>query len=304
MISFKQGTLVGSLLLFTACAQPGADSNTAAQAQTGKFNYAPAVGRPHHETMRRTEEVSIPGSPMRDAEQWTLDWDVTTSQEANLFKKSLKLVGLKINVNGADVLRGDEIKANSVVIDVLTDKDSNVVDVRGAEQLSAAIVGLGSPEVQPMLKRAFSPARMKALVVLRSIELHRDFVGRPSQVGSQWMANDEATGGTKQIRVVSESPCGANKCVQVSREYQLDRRALYQEISERVGAYVKSQGGDPSKVDVVGMDLKLEDSLLIDPASMDYHGARFNQEATIRVAGPNGELPVAFKVRRETDYKY
>lgn len=305
MVSLKQTTLVGALFLLASCAEPGAESKTAADARATTFTYAPSVGKPSHETMRRSEEVSIPGSPMRDAEQWTMDWDVVTQMEANLFKRTLKLVGLKININGAEALRGDEIKSSPVVIDILTDKDSNVVDVRGADQLSAAIVGLASPEVQPVLKRVFSPERLKALVVARSQELHADIVGRPAQVGSQWMANDPSGGGgSKQIRVVGEAPCGALRCAQVTRKYDLDRRALYQEISERVAAYVTSQGGDPSTIQVTGMDLKLEDSLLIDPSTMDYYGARFNQEATIRVAGPKGELPVAFKVNRETDVKY
>ncbi|HEY3499131.1 MAG TPA: hypothetical protein VGK73_30785, partial [Polyangiaceae bacterium] len=114
-MSLKQATLAAAVLLLTSCAEPGADSKTAADARSATFVYAPTLGKPSHETMRRSEEVSIPGSPMRDAEQWTMDWDVVTQQEANLFKRSLKLVGLKIN--GADALRGDEIKSNSVVID-------------------------------------------------------------------------------------------------------------------------------------------------------------------------------------------
>jgi hypothetical protein len=266
--------------------------------------YAPALGKPHHEYMKRYDEMSIPGTPVRDSEEWNMDWEVVTTQEANLFKRSLKLVGLKISSNGLDALRGDEVKANNVVIDVLTDKDSNVVDVRGADQLSAAIVGLGSAEAQPILRRVFSPERLKALVVVRSMELHADFVGRPSQVGSQWMGTDPGGGGTKEIRVVAEAACGASKCVQVERKYDVDRKALYAQVSARVAAYVQSQGGDPSKVQVTGMDLKLEDSLLIDPNTMDYHGARFVEDATIKVTGPNGELPVAFKHHRQSSYKY
>jgi hypothetical protein len=304
MVSFKAGVAVGCLFALISCAQPGADSNTAADARSATFVYAPSLNKPSRETMKRYEEMSIPGTPVRDAEEWTMDWEVVTTQEANLFKRSLKLVGLKIKSNGLDLLRGDEVKANTVVIDVLTDKDSNVVDVRGTDQFSSAIAGLGSPEAQPALRRIFSPERLKALVVVRSMELHADFVGRPSQVGSKWMANDPGGGGTKEIRVVAESPCGASKCVQVERKYDVDRKALYAMVSERVGAYVQSQGGDPSQVQVTGMDIKLEDSLLIEPNSMDYHGARFVQEAAIKVAGPKGELPVAVKVQRETSYQY
>ena len=288
----------------SACGAPQGDANTASKANSGTFTYAPTLNQPHRETMRRYEEVSIPGSPVRDAEQWTMEWDVVTTQESNLFKRSLKLVGLKLNVNGADQLRGDEVKASQATIDVLTDKDSNVADVRGADQFSAAIVALGTAEAQPVLKRVFSPERMKALAIVRSRELHGDFVGHPAAVGSQWMASGGDSGASRQIKVVGEAPCGAKKCLQVVRVYDIDREALYAEISERIAAQVKAQGGDPSKVKLAGAEVKVEDSLLIDPATMDYYGARFDEAATVRVAGPNGELPVAFKLRRESDFKY
>jgi hypothetical protein len=304
MVSFKYRAVVAGALFFSACAQPGAESNTAAAAQSSTFVYAPAVGKPVRETMRRYEEMSIPGSPIRESEEWTMEWDAVTTRESNLYKRSLKLVGLKIAANGQEVLRGDEVKANQVVLEVLTDKDANVVDVRGTDQFSAAIVGLGAPEAQPVLRRIFSPERLKALAVLRTVELRSDFVGRPSQVGSQWMASDPNGGPTREIRVVAEEACGSARCAKVTRKFDVDKNALYQEVSARVAEYVKSQGGDPSQIKVSGMDLKLQDSISLDPASMDCHGARFIQDATIRVAGPNGELPVAFKQRRETDYAY
>jgi hypothetical protein len=289
------------LLCLSACAGAESEPKTAAQAKPGAFTYAPALDQPRRETMRRIEEVSIPGSPMRESEQWTMEWQVVTTRETNLFRRNLRLVALKININGAEQLRGDEVKASQAAIDVLTDKDSNVVDVRGTEDLSSAIVKLADPKVQPILARVFSPARLKMLVVMRSMELHADFVGRPTAVGSQWIATDQSSNATRQISIVGEAPCGATQCLKVVRKYDLDQQALYGEISGRVAAYVQAQGGDPTKVSLVGMEVKLEDQLLIDPATMDFHGARFNQEAKIRVAGPNGELPVVFSARRETD---
>ncbi len=92
--------------------------------------------------------------------------------------------------------------------------------------------------------------------------------------------------------------------MQVRREYDVDRSAIFVDVSQRVGAYVQSQGGDASKVAVTGMDLKLEDSLAIDPATMEYHAAEFLQDMQIHVTGPNGELPVKFKIQRHTDYRY
>lgn len=304
MISFERGRSILGVLFLLACASGEPAANSAAAANTGTFVYAPPLNKPYHETMKRYEEVSIPGSPMRDAQEWTLDFDVVTTQESNLFKRSHRLVGLKININGAEQLKGNEVKADLATVDVLTDKDSNVVDVRGTDQLSNAIANLGAPEVQPLLKRIFSPERLKALVVLRNIEQHADFVGHPATVGSQWQATEPDSGVVRQVRVTGQEACGSARCVQVQRTYQLDRQAVFAEVSERVAAYVQSQGGDPSKVQLTGMDVKLEDSLVIDPATMDYHSAHFGQDATLHVAGPNGELPVAFKVLRERSYRY
>ena len=304
MKKFQQGLALGFVFLASACAGSSSESKTAAGGGGSAFTYAPTLNAPYHETMQRYEEMSIPGTPMRDAERWTLDWDVVNGQESNLFKRTLKLVGLKLNVNGVDQLRGDEIKPSGVTLEVLTDKDSNVVDVRGTDQMSAAIVALGTPEAQPVLARIFSPQRLKALAVLRSIEQHADFVGRPAAVGSTWTAADSESGGTKQVKVISESPCGSAKCVKVERTYEPDKNALFAEVADRVAAYVKSQGADPTQVKLVSLDVKLQDSLVIDPATMDYHGLNFGQDATLHLAGPNGQLPVALKIERSSDYKY
>jgi len=302
MKSLGSGAVLGFLLLASGCAESG--TTPKAPANAGAFVYSPALNVPYRETMQRYEEMSIPGTPMRDAERWTLDWQVVTAQDGSNFKRTLKLVGLKFNANGVDELRGDEIKSAAPAIVVITDKDANVVDVHGTEQLSAAIVALATPEAQPILKRLFSPARLKALVVVRSVEQHADFVGRPSQVGSQWTTTEPDASSTRQIRVVAETPCGASKCVQVQRSYDLDKQAVFDDVSERVASYVQSQGGDPNRVQLTDVAVKLQDSLIIDPATMDYHGARFDEDATIRVAGPNGELPVMFKLQRQSEYKY
>jgi hypothetical protein len=303
MKTFQHALALGVVFLSSACGGSGGEAKSPAGA-TGAFNYAPTLNAPYHETMQRYEEMSIPGTPVRDAERWTLDWDVVNGQESNLYKRTMKLVGLKLNVNGADQLRGDEIKPAGVTLQVLTDKDSNVTDVRGTEAMSNAIAGLGTPEAQPVLKRIFSPERLKALVVLRTIEQHADFVGHPAAVGSTWTAADPGGGATTQVKVVSESPCGKAKCVKVERTYDVDRNELFAEVSERVAAYVRSQGADPSQIKLVGLDVKLQDSLVIDPATMDYYGANLGQDATLHVAGPNGELPVALKIERTSDYKY
>jgi hypothetical protein len=37
---------------------------------------------------------------------------------------------------------------------------------------------------------------------------------------------------------------------------------------------------------------------------MDHFGAKFDQQATIRVAGPKGELPISVKIQRQTDVRF
>jgi hypothetical protein len=294
------------LLASAACSGPAGVAAAGSEAPTApeKFTYAPVLDKRFQHTQRRYEEVSIPGSPMRRSEEFILEWDVVTKQESNTFRATQRLVGLKININGLELLKGDEIKDDMVAVDIVTDKDSNVVDVRGADQLSAALVALAAPEAQPHVARIFSPERLKALGVARSLERHADFVGRPSKVGSQWMANDPATGGTKEIRVVAEEACGADTCLRVVRQYDADRQAIRDSVAAQVKADVQAKGGDPNQVDVTGMDIKHEDMLLIDPATMEYHGATFIQNATVQVAGPEGQLQVAFKLERQSTYKY
>lgn len=304
MTSIPKTLAAAAILLSTACGPNSSDPKTAAEGKPTTFTYAPTLDKPYRETNRRYEEVTIPGSPMRDLEEWTIEWQAVVTRESNLFKRSLRLVGLKISVNGVPQLKGDEVKAAMATVDVLTDKDSNVVDVRGTDELSAAIVALGDEQARPALARVFSPARLKALAMVRSQELHQDLIGRPTPVGSKWLASGTSGATTREVSVVGEEPCGASQCLHLLRKYDVDGQALFAEVSARVAAYVQSQGGDPTKVSLAGMSVKLEDSLLVEPATMEYHGARFEQEANLRVAGPNGELPVTFKVRREVDFKY
>jgi len=291
---------IGIVPLFYACTPP----KGAIDVPSTTFTYAPTLDKPYRQTMHRHEEVSVPGAPLRDVRDWTLTWAVVTGRESNRYKRTLELVGLKLDLNGVDRLLGHEIKGAAAALEVLTDKDGNVVEVHGTDALSAAIVALGAPEAQPLLRQLFSPEALKALAVVRTVEGHADFIGHPAAVGSRWTATDLSSGRSRQIDVEAEEPCGTKRCLRVSRRYEPDRRALFEEISGRVATYVASQGGDSSEVKLVGAGVKIEDSLLIDPTTMDYYAARFTQDAIIRVAGPKGELPVAFKVRRESSYEY
>jgi len=304
MIPIKLCMSASAICVLAACSGADPEPKTANGHRAEVFTYAPTLNKPHRETVRLYQEVAIPGTPLRDTETWTLDWEAVTSSEANQYKRTLKLVGLKVVVNDVEELRGDEVKANNgAAIDVFTDGKAKVLDVRGADQLSAAVVALGDPALQPALRQSLSPARLKALAVMRTTEQHADFVGRPTQVGSTWAAVD-ANGTTRNIRIVSEEPCGATRCLKVIRTYEVDKKEVFEEAARRVAAYVQQQGGNPDEIDLVDMNIALEDSLLIDPATMNGYGALLVQDATLRLASPSGELPVSFKTQREVVYTY
>ena len=108
----------------------------------------------------------------------------------------------------------------------------------------------------------------------------------------------------EEIRVVAEEACGAETCLRVVRQYDADQQAIRDSVAAQVKADVQAKGGDPNLVDVTGMDIKHEDTLLIDPATMEYHGANFVQNATVQVTGPEGQLQVAFKLERQSTYAY
>jgi len=146
MISSIRLTFLGVLLFACAPSNTEKESNTAAEARAVTFVYAPALNRPHRESMRRSEEFSIPGSPLRNLEEWLMDWDVVVQQETNLFRRTMKLVGLKIDVNGAPALRGD-VKANAVM------------PIAGSRM--TALMG---EEINALMQRDF-PARAVAPVV-------------------------------------------------------------------------------------------------------------------------------------------
>src|SRR4051794_37050792 len=90
-LRFSGGSMIFSArfmflaMLFPACAPSNTEreSNTAAEARAATFVYAPVLNRPHQERMRRIEEFSIPGSPLRNVEEWVMDWVVVVHQETN-----------------------------------------------------------------------------------------------------------------------------------------------------------------------------------------------------------------------------
>lgn len=270
------------------------------------FTYAPQVGRRFRHRMKRYEQLAIIGAPMRQSEEWIADWDVEIRQESNRYIQYAKLVGLEIKVNEANLLRGNELAGLDATLEIYTDKDANVAEIRGTESLTRALVSLATPEAQEAVAAMFSPERLKALFFQRVDERVRDLVGRPAVVGESWMSNAGAEGVvlTKQLRVEAQEPCGAASCLRIKRDYEIDKLGVWAMARERVAAWVQAQGGDPSELALKAAQAKLEDVLLVDPSTMEFHHATFDHKAAITVASAERMLQVEHQLRRESEYRY
>src|SRR5688572_30496059 len=104
--------LLASLLVLTPACGPKGDAKSAdapAAAEAGTFRFAPRLGSKFRHVMSRTQELSIVGTPLRQIEEWKLTWDVELSAEQDAVLMRATMVTLELALNGAAVLRGDEV---------------------------------------------------------------------------------------------------------------------------------------------------------------------------------------------------
>lgn len=299
--------LLPFLLLTPACASKGGDAKAPAAEAATTFQYAPRIGSKFRHIMTRAEESSIVGTPLRQLEEWTITWNVelTTENEATLMRA--ELAGLALSVNGATVLNGDEVAAKKAFIEILLDSQGRVIDVRRTDTLTDAIVSVSNPESAPIVRAIFEPNGLRyhfaGLVAERVVDLQ----GKPATVGSSWQvesAPDAPGAATRTLRVMASEPCGAFSCVKVDRETRVAPEIVWEAARQRVADYVKSQGGDPEKIQLAKANIELKDEMLVEPATLQFHGASFVQAATLTVESPNGQLTVTSSLKRSSSYEF
>jgi hypothetical protein len=106
------------------------------------------------------------------------------------------------------------------------------------------------------------------------------------------------------LRVTAEEACGAFSCVRVARETRIAPEIVWEAAKADVTNYVTSQGGDPAAVNLEKADVELVDEMLVEPSTLQFHGASFSQAATITVATPKGQLTVKSSLRRASTYTF
>jgi len=299
--------LLAAFLVLTPACGPKGGAKDPASAEAGNFRFAPRIGSKFRHIQTRAQEMSIVGTPLHQIEEWKLTWDVELSSEQDAILLRATMHALELAVNGAPVLRGDEVTAKQAFVEVLLDSTGGVIDVRRTQTLTDAIVSVARPEAADAVRAIFDPEALRyhfaGLVAERTLDLS----GRPSAVGSSWQvdaAPDAPGAATRTLRVTAAEPCGAFSCVRVARETRIAPEIVWDAAKADVAEYVTSQGGDATAVNLEKADVELVDEMLVEPATLQFHGASFSQVATISVQTPKGPLTVKSSLKRASTYEY
>ncbi|HXS17997.1 MAG TPA: hypothetical protein VN764_12455 [Polyangiaceae bacterium] len=307
------GVALGGLLSLSCAgsSKPAATPEDQAEARTAAekhFTFAPVAGTKYAHVMRRLDEVTFEGHPVRFAEEWEITWHVEIKPETNLFVFRNTLAGLKLAVNGAAVLQGSEVAGSQAYFDLAFDGEGNVVDVRNTQSLTDAISAVVRPENKGLVTQMFSAENLRFLFFVRAQERGRELVGQNAAVGSTWSYQFEASPGVEaaetKLTVKEAVPCGAAHCVKVVRETKLNDNMVWMGAAARVEQFVADRGADPKSIVLKSAEVRLVDELVLVPERMEFHGATFDQDARLSVTNGAEELSVRFRTTRSSEYKY
>jgi hypothetical protein len=298
--------VVPLLFLLPACASKGGDAKTAA-AESDTFKFSPRLGSKFRHVMTRAQELTIVGTPLRQMEEWKLTWDIELSAEQDAVLMRATMASLALSVNGAEVLRGDEVTSKQAFVEILVDSSGKVIDVRRTQTLTDAIVSVARPEAAEVVRAVFHPEALRYHFAGLVAERLADLTGRPAKVGSSWQidaAPDAPGAATRTLRVTAAEACGAFNCVKVASETKIAPEVVWESAKAQVANYVSSRGGDPAAVQLGNAEVELVDEVLVEPATLQFHGATFSQAATITVQAPEGQLTVKSSLKRTSTYEF
>jgi len=278
----------------------------------GIFTFEPRLGTAFRHTMRRVDQFEIVGSPQRETEETELVLSTTITPEDNLYRYTLRPLSLSIVVNGAPVFaapdgRVDLSKSGAEVV-LLINGEAAITAIRGADTLTRAVVDLAPAERKEAVSQMYAPRMIEQLIIQRVVERTADLIGNHSNLGNSWGAAPRSQGGyepvAKQLEVTRDADCAAPRCVLVTRKFQIDQNLIWQAAEARVKNFVVSQGGDPASLRVVDTDVKFEDELVVDPRTLEFYGARFEQTATVVAQGAQGNVTAKRSSVRTSAYDY
>ena len=274
---------------------------------SGKFTFEPRLGTTYHHTMRRTETFEIVGTEFKGLEEWESGWVMSITPAGDNYVYRAELDSLSIQQNGAVLLEGPEVHGKGGLMELTMDPQGRIVDVTQTETLTRAIAESAPQGLGSQLAAMFSPERLRLFFAMRASERTQDLLGQSARVGASWTGAVPGPDGTplaKKVTVRSNEDCGQVRCVRVERTLHPDRGAVWSGAEARVRDFVVGRGGDPRDVELLAAEIKLIDELVVDPRTMEFHHARFEQSAALRVRVPSGEYDVKSSTVRESEYRY
>jgi hypothetical protein len=311
-VSLSAAALLGLIALLGCTEPPPPARPDPAATLAGKFTFEPRLGTAFRHTARRVDQFEVVGAPLREVEESELVWDTTITSEDNKYRYTFRAVRTCLKINGAAVYDSKDgcadLSASGAEVVLLMNGDATITEMRGAATLSAALLEVTPAAHKATAARQFAPEVLERLIVQRVVERSADLLGNFSNVGASWGAVLRTESGqepvAKELRVTDVRDCAAVRCVVVERQLLLDRQLAWEAARARVEAFVAREGGDPSQVSLIDVDLVLEDELVVDPRTLEFHGARFEQSATVTVQSPKGRLTVRSSSVRTSTYDY
>jgi hypothetical protein len=257
--------------------------------------------------MKNLDEVAVAGSTFRDSVESRLLWEVTVTEDGDtkyLYHRRLLELGLK--VNGADILSGPEIASQHAEIVQMMSRDGHVIDIRGTEQLTQALKTVVPPANRARVAEIFSPENIKAVLMSRAVDAFDEVVGKPTDLGSTWsskMGNGPLRG--KQVVVDSALGCGPKSCRKLKRSYDVDQEKVGDFARRRVADFLTASGMEPAAVRLVGAELKVEDTFVVEPDTCLFHDASLVQAGKAVLEGPKGNrIEVVFTNKQTSHAEY
>jgi hypothetical protein len=257
--------------------------------------YGPIGGE---RTVIEWREMSVAGTPFRLREERELVWDVEVRGERNgtEMRQTLRRVALRSDGRTLVDVRDPH---RVPVVGVHVDRAGNVTGIEGADEVAKLLERSAAPDAQKVVAEAFAERALRTYLTGRFDLLYRDIIGRPTEPGSAWDGTDpDELLVARHVRVDALERCGDAECARVVATYDVDQRYAVAAAGGLLTAYAAQKGIDPTTLRLTDVKAKVGDVIRVEPTGMRYHGADFDEDLSLTVAGGNVEWKVTLRGQR------
>ncbi len=297
--------LYGSLLGCSKEEPPPASPDSATAASKGGLPIRPPDGTEFVRTDRRSEEVAVVGSPLRQIETDELRWRTQVGREENGYRVTQDLVYLSYTRDGETLLQGEVPKGISATL--LIDPRGELTGVTGLERTAETLRSLVAPGHEAVAEKVFTEQSLSDIVASRYRILFGETIGRPSAPGSSWKLTSPS--GTfvesRTVTVTGHEPCGEAMCARLQVAFELDPKVVSDTAVSIVQSSLAGTGEGASQATVKSANYRMSGWMLLEPATMLSHGAALTEGGTVTVAGAEQKvITIELKGTTELSYSY